>query len=51
MGFCFSLGRQSKRRRRHGPLVATGACFVADLVSEDSAVHHGLGLLGTSADC
>ncbi|WP_369055127.1 HoxN/HupN/NixA family nickel/cobalt transporter [Kineococcus terrestris] len=48
VGFWFSLGHSSVVFAM-ALLVATGARFATTLVSEDSAVHHGLGLFGTSA--
>ncbi|WP_432506673.1 HoxN/HupN/NixA family nickel/cobalt transporter [Kineococcus arenarius] len=48
VGFWFSLGHSSVVFAM-ALLVATGARFAATLVSEDSAIHHGLGLFGASA--
>lgn len=48
VGFWFSLGHSSVVFAM-ALLVATGARFASTLVSEDSAVHHGLSLFGTSA--
>jgi len=48
VGFWFSLGHSSVVFAM-ALLVATGVRFAATLVSEDSAIGHGLGLFGTSA--